>query len=91
MSGNMNQFPLFNYRQTYQTELNTLEEVIEQLFNFKFKDGFCFTGMGKYEYICISTFYSYYLSLYPDIEWHDVELDFGKIVYLSIVMESIVK
>lgn len=74
--------PAFHYRQTYQTEINSLDDVKELFFSSKPKDGLYFRGMGRYEYICISTFYRYYLSLYPDIKWHDVKLGFGKVVPL---------
>ena len=78
----MTKLPSFHYLQTYQTDLNTLEKVVDIFFNSKFKDGLYFRGMARYEYICISTFYRYYVSLYPDIQWHDVKLGFGKVVSL---------
>ncbi|PQJ84452.1 hypothetical protein [Aliivibrio sifiae] len=56
------QYPTFDFRQWYQTDLDTMEQVERFLLN-KQPDGELFyRGMANYEFVCISTFYRYFIS-----------------------------
>ncbi len=78
----MLKLPSFDYRQWYETEINTLEDVEKLFFHSEFKNGLYFRGMSKYEYICISTFYRHYLSIKPNIEWKESKIGYSKKILL---------
>ncbi|WP_063660629.1 FRG domain-containing protein [Aliivibrio fischeri] len=75
------QYPTFDFRQWYQTDLDTMEQVERFLLN-KQPDGELFyRGMANYEFVCISTFYRYFISS-RELIWSDVDVGFNSMVSL---------
>ena len=77
--------PEFGFRQFYQIEINTMEEVDKLLLSRDIEESFYFRGMSRYKYICTSTFYRDYLNKNPLLPWEDVDIGFGKKVSLPVI------
>lgn len=75
------QFPTFDYRQWYQTDLNTIEQVEDIFFNQEVNGELFFRGMANYEFVCISTFYRYFISS-RDLNWSEVDVGYNSMVQL---------
>lgn len=77
--------PSFQYRQAYEIKVDSIDDVNRLLFDIDIKDNIYYRGMTNYDHICISTFYRYYLSLNPDIEWKETEIAYGKSIKLPAI------
>lgn len=84
-------FPSFDYRQWYQTDINNINEVRKHFLDFKINDNQYFRGMADYNFICISTFYRYYVANNPDLDWKEYELDVARKISLPIIDTEVYK
>ncbi|MBT1443421.1 FRG domain-containing protein [Shewanella sp. JM162201] len=75
------QFPTFDFRQWYQTELTTIEQIEEAFFNKKVDGELFFRGMPNYDFVCISSFYRYFISCRV-LNWSEVDVGFNSKVLL---------
>ncbi|HFQ5452854.1 TPA: FRG domain-containing protein, partial [Vibrio vulnificus] len=75
------QFPTFDFRQWYQTDLTTIEQVEDVFFNKEVDGELFFRGMANYDFVCISTFYRYFIS-HHDLNWSEVDVGFNSKVLL---------
>ena len=83
--------PSFDYRKWYEKEINTIEDIEKYLLNSQFKNGLYFRGMSKYEYICISSYYRYYLSKYSDTKWEMTTIGYGDELSLPKIDKELYK
>jgi|SaaInl8_200m_RNA_FD_contig_81_535680_length_2515_multi_4_in_0_out_0_3 hypothetical protein len=82
----MNQLklPSFHYRQAYETKINSIRDIRKLFFDDPVTDLY-YRGMSKYEYICVSSFYRYYLSKYSNIKWEEATIAYGKSLKLPVI------
>jgi hypothetical protein len=74
-------FPSFDYRQWYQTEISTLEEIRTTFLNLETNNERYFRGMPNYDFICISTFYRNYITS-KNLDWEETDVGFNSKVDL---------
>lgn len=74
-------FPTFEYRQWYQTEINSIDELRKMLFDIDINDDRFYRGMPNYDFVCISTFYRYFIES-RDLTWSEQEVGFNTQIML---------
>jgi hypothetical protein len=79
----MYKLPTFEYREWYEISITTIDEINQYFLKRKINDNNYFRGMNKYEYICISSFYRYFLLENKDLKWEDTEIGFNRKILLS--------
>ncbi|MEZ9187029.1 FRG domain-containing protein [Vibrio splendidus] len=73
--------PTFNYREWYKTDIDSMEQVEKLFLEEKTNNEFYYRGMADYDFVCISTFYRYFINsrMHP---WHEVDVGFKSMVEL---------
>lgn len=74
-------FPTFDYRAWYKTDVDSMEQVEALFFNEKPYKDFYYRGMANYDFICISTFYRYFINS-RKLDWREVDVGFNSMVEL---------
>ncbi|MEH6463071.1 MAG: FRG domain-containing protein [Shewanella psychromarinicola] len=74
-------FPSFDYRQWYQTEVNTLEEVNKLIIEKESSGEMFYRGMANYDFVCVSTFYRYFITS-RKLSWSEQEVGYNSKVLL---------
>ncbi|WP_064608108.1 FRG domain-containing protein [Photobacterium sp. J15] len=81
-------FPSFDYRQWYQTDVTTLGQVEKLFLDVEPDDELYFRGMANYDFVCISTFYRYFINS-RQLKWSEKDVGFKSMVLLpEIDMEE---
>jgi len=72
-----NKLPNFEYRQWYETSISSIDDIDKYFFKREISDNNYFRGMNRYEYICISSFYRFFLSNNKNLKWENTEIGFN--------------
>ncbi|QUM75522.1 FRG domain-containing protein [Moritella sp. 24] len=73
--------PTFDYRQWYQTEINSMDELNKMLFDVDFNEDRYYRGMSNYDFVCISTLYRYFINS-RNLLWSKQEVGFNTQIML---------
>ncbi|MCK8124474.1 FRG domain-containing protein [Pseudoalteromonas sp. 2CM39R] len=80
-------FPTFDYRAWYKTDVDSLEQIEALFFNENPHNDIYYRGMANYDFICISTFYRYYINS-RRLDWREVDVGFNAMVNLPEIDEN---
>ncbi|WP_022942786.1 FRG domain-containing protein [Psychromonas hadalis] len=81
-------FPTFDYREWYKTDVTSMEQVEKLFFQESLSNNFYYRGMANYDFVCISTFYRYFITS-RKLNWSKVDVGFNSMVELpEIDMEE---
>lgn len=74
-------FPSFDFRQWYQTNVTTLCQVEKLFLGDQSENELYFRGMGNYDFVCISTFYRYFINS-RQLNWVEKDVGYNSMVLL---------